>query len=81
MGRKEGPPEPTVSFTPEASEETVLAAWTPMASSCAYCLTLGVYAAECRGIHYGTHSPIGMQNGVLGPEGGLEPDPASWHLN
>jgi hypothetical protein len=29
MGRREDPPEPTVIFTPEASEETVLAAWSP----------------------------------------------------
>jgi hypothetical protein len=56
MGRREDPPEPTVIFTPEASEESVLPAWTPTASSCAYRLTLGVYAAECRGIHHGTHA-------------------------
>jgi hypothetical protein len=45
MGRREDPPLPTVIFTPEVSEETVLAAWTPTASSCPYRLTLGVYAA------------------------------------
>jgi hypothetical protein len=56
MGRREDPPEPTVIFTPEASEETVLAAWSPTASSYAYRLWLGVYAAECCGIHLRTHT-------------------------